>query len=69
MIICTLAKQLEQRGLSQRRFAAMSGLDKSTVGRLCHDDTWMAMDRWTLGAICQTLGVQPGELLVWEPHR
>jgi DNA-binding Xre family transcriptional regulator len=68
MIVCRLAAILEARGMSRRELARRSGLNINTVCKWAHGDITM-IDLAKFAQVCAALQVQPGELLVWEPHQ
>jgi DNA-binding Xre family transcriptional regulator len=65
MIVCRLWDILQERRMSRRELARRSGLNVNTVCKWAHGDIAM-VDLWTLNQDCQTLQIQPGELLVWQ---
>ncbi|MCM3293457.1 helix-turn-helix transcriptional regulator [Paenibacillus sp. MER 180] len=57
-----LRQLLEQKGISQRELARLTGLRASTINHLCSDN----VDRVyleTLELVCKTLGVRIEELI------
>jgi DNA-binding Xre family transcriptional regulator len=57
-----LKNLLDERGISIRQFAEMTGLPFETLRRLYNDDT-KQYQRDTIGRICEVLGVDLCELL------
>ncbi|MFC0471890.1 helix-turn-helix domain-containing protein [Halalkalibacter kiskunsagensis] len=58
---------LDERGISIRKFAEMSGLQYETLRRL-YNDTAMQYQRDTIGKICETLEIEIDELLILIEH-
>jgi putative transcriptional regulator len=57
-----LAEILEERGMSQREAARLSGVGLRTVARLCRNET-AQVSLATLDKLARALGMQPGELV------
>lgn len=55
-----LKKALKSRGVSQARLSRITGLDESTVYRLCNGDRIGSLDTWM--RISETLGMSIDEL-------
>lgn len=60
-----LAQLLEEKGMSQREVARLSGITLVTINRMCGNKT-EGVTLATLDKIAGALGVEPGELIVRE---
>jgi DNA-binding Xre family transcriptional regulator len=58
-----LKKILDQRDISIRQFAEMTGLQFETLRRLYNDET-RQFQRDTIGKVCEVLEIELNELLV-----
>ncbi|MBS4191215.1 helix-turn-helix transcriptional regulator [Bacillus sp. FJAT-49705] len=58
-----LKKILDERNISIRQLAEMTGLKFETVRRLYHDDT-KQYQRDSIGLVCEALEIELSELLV-----
>jgi putative transcriptional regulator len=66
MILCQLGAMLDKRGMSRRELARQTGLNINTVCKLANNEHTM-LHLGVLEAVCQVLGVQPGEVLHYVP--
>jgi DNA-binding Xre family transcriptional regulator len=62
-----VSELLQERGLSVYRFWKDSGIARNTAYRLASDPDHYP-EKSVLHAICQTLGVTPGEVLIYTPE-
>jgi len=60
-IRCHLSRILGDRRISQRELAKKSGLSTYTINKF-YNKKWQGVDRETLIKLCETLGVQVGDL-------
>jgi len=60
-IRCNLSKILGERRITQRKLSEISGLSLYTINKL-YNERWEGIGRKTLVKLCETLGVQVGEL-------
>ncbi len=60
-IRCNLSKLLRERRVTQRNLSEISGLSLYTINKL-YNERWEGVGRKTLVKLCETLGVQVGEL-------
>lgn len=58
---CRLKDFLEQRELTQQRFAGDTGLSPTTVGQLYHS-AFRRLDSGTVEVVCNYFGVELGEM-------
>lgn len=58
---CKLKEFLEERDLTQQRFAADVGLSPTTVGQL-YRNSFRRLDNGTVEAICRYFSVELGEM-------
>ena len=66
MIVCRLADILDKRSMSRRELARQTGLNINTVCKLANNAHTM-LHLGVLEAVCEVLGVQPGEVLHYVP--
>ncbi|CCQ54339.1 MAG: helix-turn-helix transcriptional regulator [Crocosphaera sp.] len=59
---------LKERGITRYRFWRDTGLARVTAYRLA-DDPFYVPGGEVWDKVCQALGCQPGELLVWIPKK
>ena len=62
-----LSDWLRYRRLSGRELARRAGLSRATVQRLTSGHAHR-VDLRTLAALCRTLDLAPGDLIVWQGH-
>ncbi|GBD39995.1 hypothetical protein HRbin37_02281 [bacterium HR37] len=60
-IRCNLSRLLGERRITQRKLSEISGLSLYTINKL-YNEKWEGVGRKTLVKLCETLGVQVGEL-------
>lgn len=60
--VINLKEILKSRGMSQAEFSRLSGMDTHTISRLAGNCRGIQLD--TIDTICNTLAIEPGELLV-----
>ena len=58
---CRLKDFLEERELTQQRFAADAGLSPTTVGQL-YRNSFRRLDNGTIEAVCRYFEVQLGDM-------
>jgi putative transcriptional regulator len=60
-IRCRLSRILGDRRITQRKLAKKSGLSTYTINKF-YNEKWQGVDRETMIKLCETLGVQVGDL-------
>lgn len=68
MIICRLAKLLKRKGWTLYRLRKESGVSYPTLLGLRDSKTKMFRAD-VLEKLCRTLSCEPGDLLIFDPHR
>jgi len=63
---CNLKKFLEERELTQQRFAAAAGLSPTTVGQL-YRNSFRRLDNGTVETVCKFFGVELGDMFYIAP--
>lgn len=62
----TLPEVMRERKIKQVELARKMGVHKQTVNRLVNGTRQLDLE--TLAKLCEALGVQPGDLLVYTPE-
>lgn len=66
MIRWRIPELLKERGWTAYRLAQETGLTVPAAYRLAKGEPVQRIDAATLETLCETFGVQPGDLLEWE---
>ena len=69
MIRWKLNEIMARQRISNRRFAELMGAHENSIGRLRRSDVMPRLAHDTLNDICKHLGVQPADLLSYEPDK
>lgn len=65
-----LSKLLKERGWTRYRLAKESGISLPTIYRLARvDGKFARLESGTIDALCEALGVSPGELIVHTSNK
>lgn len=68
MIKILLSRKLGEMRMSQKALAEATGIRPNTIGEIYNElSERISLDH--LDKICEVLGCQPGELIVWEPDK
>lgn len=61
-----IGQLVEERGITRYRFWQDTKLSRATAYKLCDDPDYVPTGA-ILDKVCETYGVQPGDILFWVP--
>ena len=66
MIVNRLPELMAQKGISIRRLSLMTGVTYTTIRAIYHSER-RSVQLAVLGAICQAMEIQPGDVYIYVP--